>query len=130
VKPVPERLRTQTEKRKDITDEARKVRFISNLDQAISLLGNLLTIAEDQMKRANCIYRVKYEEQTDGTWDGGSGELDVLSNGDARKAVAKVEKHVVGRTFEWKDEEKDKMRTSKITGFRLISVNLLAEANI
>lgn len=115
---IPEHLLTHTEKQRLRWPE----------DQ-IKILANLLAFYEETLM-AKRIYEVKYEEQTDGSWDGGCETVNVLANGDAQKAVEKARKKTVGRTFTWTDpEDETKEHTSKITDFRLIGVRELARAD-
>ena len=73
------------------------------------------------------IYKVEFEEKWsyDRTaWIQDS--INVLANGDAAAAIKKAKKSVLRKTF-FDEEHK---RLEKVTGFRLLSVDTIATADI
>ena len=116
-----ERLMTQSERK--------AAALTKRLDSRMAQLSGLLTQMEAHME-LDTIYRVTYLAQIDGAEDDWQKEsVDVLSNGDARTAVSKAERHVLSLEWEWTDDD-DKDHTSRHTGFALVSVEMLARADI
>lgn len=53
----------------------------------------------------------------------------VLANGDARKAIAKAEKHFIGFTWDWEDD-KGRNLTATVVKCRLISVEQAGSVDV
>jgi hypothetical protein len=75
------------------------------------------------MKR---IYEVTFEERWTGSNDWFTDTLNVVSNGDALKAVLKAKKYQLRQSFV--DDETGK--TVKCVGFRFLGVKVVAAADL
>lgn len=83
---------------------------------------------------AKSLFKVKFELRTMDDGDEKSADwqmqdaVTVLSDEDARSAVAKVERKLVPGEFKWEDDE-GKKHTTKNIGFRLTSVEHLHDVD-
>lgn len=75
------------------------------------------------MKR---IYRVEFEEKWTGCKDWMPDAKNVLANGDATQAIAKVRKNSLGASY----VAEDTGTLQKCVGFRFTAVKVIAEAEI
>ena len=103
----------------------RTERLLNKLERYTTIHMNLV-----RMTMSRTIYEVNYYEIIDGDEEFPcTCSKKVLANGDAREAIAIVEKDSVGREWEWEDDEGEKQQ-SKVTGFGLIGIRKLATADL
>ena len=73
----------------------------------------------------NRIYQIKYEEKWSGCREWLPDSTNVLANGDAQKAVDKVKRQSLTKSYKAEDAGK----VQKCVAFRLREVSMLAEAS-
>lgn len=76
--------------------------------------------------RRDRIYRVRFEQKwpREG-WSVAARRIDILANGKVERAIAAARRYALAETF-----ENEKGRTVKCSDFRLVSVEVIATAEI